>query len=52
MRRTRTNHADGFKVEVVLATLKGDKMLSELAQKRCAWHRMQITGSVCNRHVT
>jgi hypothetical protein len=33
MRRARTNHADGFKAEVVLATLKGDKMLSELAQK-------------------
>jgi transposase len=32
MRRTRRNHAAGFKTKVALAALKGDKTLAELAQ--------------------
>ena len=33
MRRTRRNHAPGFKAKVALAAIKGDKTLSELAER-------------------
>jgi hypothetical protein len=33
MRRTRRNHAAGFKAKVALVALKGDKTLAELAQE-------------------
>ena len=32
MRRPRRNHTRGFKAEVALAALKGDKTLAELAE--------------------
>ena len=32
MRRTRRNHAPGFKAKVALAAIKGDKTLAELAE--------------------
>ncbi len=32
MRRTRRNHAPGFKAKVALAAIRGDKTLSELAE--------------------
>ena len=32
MRRTRRNHAPGFKAQVALAAIKGDKTLAELAE--------------------
>ena len=41
MRRTRRNHAAGFKAKVALAALKGDKTLAELAQD-CDMHANQI----------
>ncbi len=33
MRRTRRNHAAGFKAQVALAAIKGDKTLAELAEQ-------------------
>lgn len=33
MRRTRRNHAPGFKAKVALAAIKGDKTLAELAEQ-------------------
>ena len=33
MRRTRRNHAVGFKAKVALSALKGDKTLAELAEQ-------------------
>ena len=33
MRRTRWNHAAGFKAQVALAAIKGDKTLAELAEQ-------------------
>ena len=33
MRRTRRNHAAGFKAKVALSALKGDKILAELAEQ-------------------
>jgi transposase-like protein len=33
MRRTRRNHAPAFKAKVVLAALRGDKTLAELAEE-------------------
>ena len=33
MRRTRRNHAAGFKAKVALSALKGDKTLAELAEQ-------------------
>jgi len=41
MRKTRRNHAAGFKVKVALAAVKGDKILSELA-KQFEVHPTQI----------
>lgn len=32
MRRTRRNHAPGFKAKVALAAIRGDKTLAELAE--------------------
>ena len=32
MRRTRRNHAPGFKAKVALAAIKGDKTLAELSE--------------------
>ena len=32
MRRTRRNHAPGFKAKVAIAAIKGDKTLAELAE--------------------
>jgi transposase len=32
MRRTRRNHAPGFKAKVALEAIKGDKTLAELAE--------------------
>jgi transposase len=32
MRRTRRNHAPGFKAKVAMAAIKGDKTLAELAE--------------------
>ena len=32
MRRTRRNHAPGFKAKVALTAIKGDKTLAELAE--------------------
>jgi len=32
MRRTRRNHAPGFKAKVALAAIKGDKTMAELAE--------------------
>ena len=32
MKRTRRNHAPGFKAKVALAAIRGDKTLSELAE--------------------
>jgi len=33
MRRTRRNHAAGFKAQVAVAAIKGDKTLAELAEQ-------------------
>jgi len=33
MRRTRRNHAPGFKAKVALAAIEGDKQLAELAEE-------------------
>ena len=33
MRRTRRNHAPGFKAQVALAAIRGDKTLAELAEQ-------------------
>lgn len=33
MKRTRRNHAPGFKATVALATIKGDKTLAELSEQ-------------------
>lgn len=32
MRRTRRNHAPGFKAKVALSAIRGDKTLAELAE--------------------
>ena len=32
MKRTRRNHAPGFKAKVALAAIKGDKTLAELSE--------------------
>jgi transposase len=41
-KRTRRTHAPGFKVKVVLAAIKGEKTLAELAQQYDV-HPNQIT---------
>ena len=41
-RRKRRNHAPGFKAQVAIAALKGDKTLAELAQQYDV-HPNQIT---------
>ncbi len=41
MRKSRRNHGAGFKAKVALATVKGDKTLSELA-KQFEVHPTQI----------
>lgn len=33
MRRTRRNHAPGFKAKVAIAAIKGDKTLAEIAEQ-------------------
>ena len=33
MRRTRRNHAPGFKAKVAIAAIRGDKTLAELAEQ-------------------
>ena len=33
MKRTRRNHAPGFKAKVAIAAIKGDKTLAELAEQ-------------------
>ncbi len=33
MRRTRRNHAPGFKAKVAIAVIRGDKTLAELAEQ-------------------
>jgi transposase-like protein len=42
MRRTRRNHAPGFKAKVALAAIKGDKTLAELSEQFDV-HPNQIT---------
>jgi len=42
MKRTRRNHAPGFKAKVALAAIKGDKALAELAEQFDV-HPNQIT---------
>ncbi len=42
MRRTRRNHAPGFKAKVALAATKGDTTLAELAEE-CDVHPNQIS---------
>lgn len=42
VRRKRRNHSPGFKAQVALAALKGDKTLAELAQQHDI-HPNQIT---------
>jgi transposase-like protein len=41
-KRTRRNHASGFKAKVALAALKGDKTLTEIAQQYDV-HPNQVT---------
>jgi transposase len=41
-KRTRRNHASGFKAKVALAVLKGDKTLTEIAQQYDV-HPNQVT---------
>ena len=38
MKRTRRNHAPGFKAKVALAAIKGDKTLAELAEQDTSIH--------------
>jgi len=42
MKRTRRNHAPGFKAKVALAAIKGDKTLAELSEQFDV-HPNQIT---------
>lgn len=42
MRKTRRNHAPGFKAKVAIAAIKGDKTLAELAEQFDV-HPNQIT---------
>lgn len=48
MRRTRRNHAPGFKAKVALAAIKGNKTLAELANiSMCIRTRFQSGSSNC-----
>jgi transposase len=54
MRRTRRNHAPGFKAQVALAAIRGDKTLAELAEhfevhpNQISEWKQQLTASAAN----
>lgn len=49
MRRTRRNHSLAFKAKVALAAIKGEKMLSELAQQFDVDMRNDVRLGACCR---
>ncbi len=46
MKRTRRNHAAGFKAKVAISAIKGDKTLAELAECRKDGDRSRIENAV------
>ncbi len=46
-RRPRRNHAPGFKAKVVLAAIKGDRTLAELAEQEASRSRLQPLSLTC-----
>ena len=42
MKRTRRNHAPGFKAKVAIAAIKGDKTLAEIAEHFELWVARQV----------